>query len=178
MTTNETKRYAILFEAVSDRVIREGGYYTLRVVTINEDNQVRNGVGEWMDDLTFECFLYRSQYPPRCNEPEWLAGELEYRSPHKVDRPRAEIMLKTLRKAEVGLSKLIKPTDFAQYVVLVSLILGIKYVAIDNYPDRKTSWYQDTTYTIRPIKDAQALIAEQLQRPFAKPATTDQAEVA
>lgn len=163
MNNEEKPRYAILFrKADAEKLSRESGSYTLPVVTVNEDNQPRNGSGDWNEDLVFETFVYLG-----CNgaKPEFCQSKIEYSNAYRVNLRRAETMLKVLKRAERALEKLpIKPTDFAQYVVLLGKALGIDYVICDNQPELRHSWYSDSTYTVRPIRDAQELISYEFLR--------------
>lgn len=121
----------------------EYGKFTARVVFVDE-GRVRHPSGTWAGSneapyadltVTAQCNLR----PQDGDTKRWYAVEFGYSDPsHAVDLRRAEVMLKTLRRAQAKLDKLSDEfgwsEDLGTVLTRVATALGIKlYAMADTY---------------------------------------------
>lgn len=107
-------------------------------------------------DLTFSCIVSWGK-----GELEAFGWDFEYRNVYSVDMQRAERMLAMLRKIRnAKLAFPVKPSGFAQFVTLLALKVGIKYmVTAEDEATEQSQHYPTGWYRIRPIRDAENYIS-------------------
>lgn len=147
------------------------GTVAFKFVVIGEDGKIRNGLDQWMGDLTVRCQWNTDRVCETA--PHTYAWEIEYRDVYAVDLRRAEIMTKTLKriaKAEAALP--IRPTTFGQWAVLMCKALGIdEIVAAKN----AGGWsYSETEHHIGEIAEAQWRIDNAIEPHLPKAAPVEQ----
>jgi hypothetical protein len=132
-------------------------------VTINDPNSYRSGSergdivrnpsydrsvnGLQLDDLRVSCQGNNEQRREEDGRPKVYAWEVEYHSPHRVDRDRAEGMAKTLAAIERRLKALRErfgaPGSYGQFVARVAAAIGADTILRDN---NRAQWHPDADY--------------------------------